>query len=57
MQCTYLSSNTVSDSAIELKESSDGEAVLVNQKAPMLAAETDEMKTARATASFDDGSL
>lgn len=47
----------ISDSAIEMKELSDGDAVLVNDRPPMLAAETDEMRTARATASFDDGAL
>ncbi|PIC39092.1 hypothetical protein B9Z55_010895 [Caenorhabditis nigoni] len=45
---------STADSAIELKESSDGEPVAVHQKPPMLAAENDEMRTARATASFDD---
>uniref|UniRef100_A0A8R1EMP6 PRELI/MSF1 domain-containing protein n=1 Tax=Caenorhabditis japonica TaxID=281687 RepID=A0A8R1EMP6_CAEJA len=42
---------SAADSAIELKESSDGDAVVV-EKAPMLCAETEEMKTARATASL-----
>ncbi|CAJ76965.1 CRAL-TRIO domain-containing protein T23G5.2 [Caenorhabditis elegans] len=48
---------SATDSAIEMKELSDGDAVLVNDRPPMLAAETDEMRTARATASFDDGAL